>query len=100
MPINILNHTNTPEGEKGEKFAHLSDNDWELPSQIETLEAWLKENLDNLNSGTYVADLGFSPREGACGGGGVLSVEAMSIMVKLGITLFLSEYPPFEGERN
>jgi hypothetical protein len=42
---------------------------------------------------TYVADIGFSMRENTCGGGAMLSVEAMSIMSQLGMQLYLSEYP-------
>jgi len=42
--------------------------------------------------------IGFSPRPGACGGGGVVSLDAMKIMLSVGMELFLSEYPEFDGD--
>jgi len=74
-------------------IAKLSADDWELPSQVKVLEKWLDENSNLLVSGEYRADIGFSMRENACGGGAVLSVKAMTIMSSLGMRLFLSEYP-------
>ncbi len=76
----------------GEKLAHLAQGDWELPSQIEALESWLLTNPLSLVPAKYIADLGFTIRENACGGGAILSPEAMSIMGRLGIKLYLSEY--------
>jgi hypothetical protein len=52
----------------------------------------LFENPLNLMPSKYIADVGFSIRENACGGGAILSPEAMTIMGKLGIKLYLSEY--------
>ena len=93
MPINILNYTDKVEGEKPERLEWLCDGEWELPAQIEYLEKWLESTGKNLPSGDYVADVGFCPREGACGGGSVLTPASMAIMVSLGMNLFLSEYP-------
>ncbi len=76
-----------------ERLAHLAKEDWELPSQIVELEKWLTENESVISPGAYTADIGFSMRKNACGGGAILSVEAMRIMSKLGIKLYLSEYP-------
>ena len=42
MPINIYKRKNI------EKITCLSDDDWELPSQIYELEKWLKENELNI----------------------------------------------------
>ncbi|MBU2978792.1 hypothetical protein [Alteromonas sp. C1M14] len=78
--------------ESNEKIAHLAKNHWELPIQIKELESWLFENPLNLSPSKYVADVGFSIRENACGGGAILSPEAMAIMGALGIKLYLSEY--------
>ena len=47
-----------------------------------------------------MADLGFSPREGATGGGVNLRTESLEIMVKLGMSLELSEYPLFIEEES
>ena len=87
MPINIYNQKNI------EKIAWLCDDDWELPSQIYELEEWLKKNESNIPPGDYVADIGFDIRKDATGGGGVLTIKSMAIMIKLGIELYLSEYP-------
>ncbi|MCH1923371.1 hypothetical protein L9G74_03370 [Shewanella sp. C32] len=75
-----------------EKVAQLAEGGWELRSQIEALESWLLTNPLNLVPAKYIADLGFTIRENACGGGAILSPEAMSIMGRLGIKLYLSEY--------
>lgn len=72
----------------GEKLAHLAVGDWELPSQIEILELWLLTNPFNLVPAKYIAVLGFTVRENACGGGAILSPNAMSIMGRLGIKLY------------
>ncbi|MBO2672010.1 hypothetical protein [Shewanella algae] len=75
-----------------ERLAHLAKEDWDLPTQIKELEAWLFENPLNLTPSNYVADIGFSIRKNACGGGAILSPKAMAIMGNLGIKLYLSEY--------
>ena len=98
MPINLIDYTNANEGEKGKELDHLCENEWEMPKQIEALEKWLKERNGKIKTGNYIADIGYSPREGAAGGGAVLTTEAMSIMVKIGMELYLSEYPAFEDE--
>ena len=98
MPINIIDYSNAKEGEKGLALETLCDDEWEMPSQIEALEKWLIKNKSNLPNGSYVADIGFSPRPGALGGGAVLTTQAMEIMVAIGMELFLSEYPGFEDE--
>ncbi len=99
MPINLIDKTNSNEGEKGVDLGGLCEGKWEMPEQIEALEKWLKDNKNKLKPGKYIADIGYSPREGACGGGSVLTTEAMEIMVKMGMDLYLSEYPIFEDEQ-
>ena len=70
MPINIYS-----EGEDGKKVAWLCDDNWRLPDQAEALERWLQENHPTLKVGHYVADIGFSLREDALGGGAAFSPE-------------------------
>jgi hypothetical protein len=96
VPISILNYTGKDEGEKPDKLDWLCGEEWELPALIECLEKWLESTGKNYKPGTYVADIGFGPREGACGGGGVLTQQSMAIMVSIGMNLFLSEYPAME----
>ena len=93
MPINLIDYTNSKEGEKGKSLGGICKGEWEMPKQVEALEAWLKENSTKLPKGNYVADIGFSPREGALGGGAILSPESMGIMATIGMSLYLSEYP-------
>ncbi len=93
MPINLIDYTNSEEGQKGTPLDGLCKGEWELPKQIEELEAWLKVTGFKLPKGDYVADIGYSPRVGALGGGAVLKPEAMGIMSAVGITLYFSEYP-------
>ena len=88
MPINIYRVDASRE-----RVAWLCDDNWRLPDQVEVLDAWLIEMRDMLKPGRYVADVGFSPREDALGGGAALSPEMMRTMANLGISLFLSEYP-------
>jgi hypothetical protein len=76
-----------------ENIAWIARGEWELPSQVRALELWLVENQGAIAPSAYIADIGFSMRKNACGGGAILSVQAMSIMAKLGIKLYLSEYP-------
>jgi hypothetical protein len=87
MPINIYSEK-TPE-----KLAYLCDSNWRLPDQVEALETWLKENRNRIKSGQYVADIGFTSRADASGGGAAISPEMMRMMADLGMSLFLSEYP-------
>ena len=98
MPINIIDYSDVKEGEKGKSLPGLCDGEWEMPAQIEALEKWLIENQSKLTKGSYVADIGFSPRPGAAGGGAVLTTQAMEIMTSIGMDLYLSEYPEFVEE--
>ncbi len=94
MPIRIDRITES----KNEEVAWLCNDEWELPNQIEALEKWLHEEGRKLINGAYVADVGYSPRPNACGGGAAISTEAMKIMVSIGMELFLSEYPEMVEE--
>lgn len=92
MPVNIYRITSEG-GRKNERIAWLCEDCWRLPDQAEALEAWLMDNRAILKADDYVADIGFTPREDALGGGAAISPEMMRTMADLGISLFLSEYP-------
>jgi hypothetical protein len=85
---------------KNEEVTWLCNDEWELPSQIEALETWLNKEGRKLINASYVADVGYSPRANACGGGAAISTEAMKIMVSIGMELFLSEYPEMVEEES
>ncbi|TXK74466.1 hypothetical protein [Mesonia sp. K4-1] len=92
MPINIYIE------ESGEKLDWLCDEHWDLPTQIDALETWLKNKGKSLAPSKYVADIGFNIRKDATGGGGVLNSESMAIMGKIGMNVYFSEYPSVSQE--
>jgi hypothetical protein len=92
MPIKISDHLNKDDNGKSTAVAWLLPDNWRLPDQMKAFENWLQEN-QNLAPGEYSADIGFSPREDAFGGGGKVSIKSMEIMLRLGLELYLSEYP-------
>lgn len=96
MPIRIdkLN------GNSREEIAFLCENEWEIPAQLDVLAQWLVSTGGTLSAGDYVADLGFSPRDGAAGGGAELGCDSIKIMASLGMSLVLSEYPAFVEEES
>ncbi|MEK7949942.1 hypothetical protein WKV53_05530 [Luteolibacter sp. Y139] len=89
MPIRIDKDDGSFEG-----IALLCDGDWELPSQLYALESWLTDNAASLPDCGAIADIGFSMRPDASGGGGVLSAEAMRRFADAGVSIWFSEYPP------
>lgn len=91
MPIKITQSLEADEKE----LAWLCDEVWDLISQIKTFEEWANTNKNKLEKGTYAADIGFSPREGAAGSGARISLSLMKAMTDLGMEIYLSEYPPF-----
>lgn len=94
MPINIFVafDETVPTQEEAKSIAWLCDDGWELPAQLFEFERWLENDGKYLPKGNYVADIGFSPRSGASGGGGTLSVSAMRTLVLVGIEIWFSEY--------
>ena len=93
MPIKV-----STDDDARTEVAWLCDDDWRLPSQVAALEEWLAQNAASLTGRRYTADIGFSPRPEAAGGGASISPQMMRNMSELGMTLFLSEYPVMEGD--
>ena len=88
MPINIYSH-------KTSHTAVLCQGCWDLAEQIDALETWLLEHQGEKQwpkNHEYIADIGFSVRQGVTGGGAVLSSQCMSIMGEIGMSLHFSEY--------
>ena len=82
-----------------ERLATLCKDEMTLPAQIPALEEWLRQNKEKIRPGSYVADVGFSAREDATGGGPVLSPEMLRTMADLGMWLYLSEYNSGEEKK-
>jgi hypothetical protein len=80
-------------GDRADNFLKLGDDLWDLPSLFTLFESWLIENSETLDQGEgWIADIGFNPREGACGGGPIISIPVMEKCLKLKMSIFLSEY--------
>ena len=65
---------------------------WDLPTQIDELEKWLSIHQADLNKGSYVADIGFTLREDASGGGAVMSKNLIAMLHEVGMEVYFSEY--------
>lgn len=86
MSINIYKEENF------KTIKYLSEDVWELPTQMNELEKWLETEGKNLPSGKYVADIGFEIRKGASGGGAVLNSNTIKILNEIGMEIYFSEY--------
>ncbi len=75
-----------------ETVGGVGEGDWELPSQITELENWLSVHHKELSKGSYVADIGFTLREGACGGGAIMTRQLIAILNEVGMEVYFSEY--------
>lgn len=71
----------------------LSNDEWDLPSQLDELSKWLKSNCSTLPKGEYSADIGFDIRKEAFGGGGYLDIETINLLAKCNMEVYFSEYP-------
>jgi hypothetical protein len=92
MPVSI--YIATPQGgASNRRIAKLCADEWALAPQVEALADWLQVNAPTLQPDSYVADIGFSPRERALGGGPVLGPSMLGQMAGVGMSLHLSEYP-------
>ncbi|WP_444891819.1 hypothetical protein ACJJIE_11875 [Microbulbifer sp. TRSA001] len=80
-------------GQKSKNYLKLAKDDWNLISQFEAFESWLKTDAEDLDPNhEWIADIGFCPRDSASGGGPVITQEIMEICLSRRITIFLSEY--------
>jgi len=80
-------------GERYENHVELAADEWALTPQVEALDAWLRANPNGLDPAfRWVADIGFTPRINALGGGPVISRELMERCLNANVEIFLSEY--------
>ena len=71
----------------------IAEESWDLRTQIETLEEWLTANPDELDpSNQWVADVGFTVRLDATGGGPPITRKLMELCVASNLEIYLSEY--------
>ena len=76
-----------------ENHADVATDSWDLRTQIEALEEWLSANPAHLDpSSQWIADVGFTVRFDATGGGPPISCRLMKMCVASNLDIWLSEY--------
>ena len=71
----------------------IAGDSWDLRTQIEALEEWLVANPNELDpSNQWVADVGFTVRLDATGGGPPITRKLMEMCVGSNLEIYLSEY--------
>jgi hypothetical protein len=93
MPTRIYRTSNIRE-----EVAYVCADNWDLDEQLWKLYEWVKENKSKIEGGNLVADIGYSVREGATGGGHALTKEEMRDYVEFGIDLYFSQYSSLTDE--
>jgi hypothetical protein len=79
-------------GGNTESYASVST-DWQLRAQIDAIEQWLTEYRAELCApGEWIADVGFTPRRGACRGGPPLTRNLMRMCLDANIEIRPCEY--------
>lgn len=87
-------------GDNFENHLDLAREEWYLPQQIAVLEEWLQANEGALDpSFAWVADVGFTGRPDASGGGPILSRAFMERCVRANLEIWLSEYRESDAGR-
>ena len=73
--------------------AEIAGESWDLRTQIEALEEWLAANPGEFDpSNQWVADVGFTVRPNATGGGPPITRKLMAMCVASNLEIYLSEY--------
>ena len=88
MPIRI-----SKDDGSHEEIAWLCNDDWELPTQLHALQEWLSKYEKSDIAAKAIADIGFSIRPDAFGGGAVLGTDTMRRFADAGVEIHFSEYP-------
>lgn len=80
-------------GDRSDNYAHVGEGSWNLRELVSALEKWLDSETGNLPANSkWIADIGFSPRSDACGGGPILSTELMQKCIDIDMEIYFSEY--------
>jgi hypothetical protein len=80
-------------GDRFENHTEIAGDAWDLRTQIEALEEWLSAHPIELDrSNQWVADVGFTVRLDATGGGPPISLNLMKMCVDSNLEIYLSEY--------
>jgi len=76
-----------------ENHAEVAVDEWRLREQVEALEVWLQEHVGELDpEHEWVADIGFSVRKDATGGGPPITRALMRLCLAANLEIYLSEY--------
>jgi hypothetical protein len=79
-------------GDRSENYVTVST-EWVLRRQVEALETWLREHRGELDpSSESIADIGFTHRSNACGGGPPFTRELMRMCLDANMEIYVSEY--------
>jgi hypothetical protein len=79
-------------GDRSENHVAVST-EWDLRRQVEALEKWLREHRGELDpSSEWIADIGFTHRSNASGGGPPFTRELMRMCLDANLEIYLSEY--------
>ena len=79
-------------GDRSENYVTVSD-EWILRPQVEALEKWLREHRGELDpSSEWIADIGFTHRSNARGGGPPVTRDLMRMCLDANMDIYLSEY--------
>ncbi|MCW7492544.1 hypothetical protein ND861_09580 [Leptospira sp. 2 VSF19] len=79
--------------EKTENYHHLMKDDWDLTNNFEAFSDWIQSVDGTLDKKfDWVADISFSPRPNATGGGPVISFDLMKLCIKNNIEIYISEF--------
>ena len=74
-------------------YVEVATGSWDLRTQIEAFETWLSESPGRLDpSNQWIADVGFTVRLEALGGGPPITRNLMEMCVESNIEIYLSEY--------
>ena len=80
-------------GDRFKNHAEIAGDSWDLRTQIEALEEWLAANPNELApSDQWVADVGFTVRFSATGGGPPITRRLMEMCLSSNLDIYLSEY--------